>query len=1132
MDHIGLANRCVVTCCRAYNKKVGLINGTREPSQRVGTTGFVRTNLSADNEPQQSWACQYCEREFGTKIGLGVHKSRAHRDNLDLELAPKTSDSSRKRWTHEEDLALAKLVVELQRANTQLSKTAMSEMLVGQMHNRSAESIRAHLKSCSYKKVHEEVERTIDRSIAVDSEPCGGVNHLDEETNNISDLTIHHNDVSVNPTDSAESGLGLECGQSLVSQQTSAGNVDEANNPTDNEQELLVPVEGDSELRAGLRNAAKRLLRKLSKDQTMAAKYKIKRLIRILHLPRGNPRVQEQLGDWIITVTAPNDQGEGVIRRSKRKFALDKGVNRGLEGKHEHAFIQNLYKRKGTKAVSKYIFQDLNVLKGSGTGDDECPSVGTEEMFESWSSAFMGSNVAERTLNFDSSYVCDSAAREILDPITGEEVRQNELGSRKAPGLDGLKASQWKQVPCSVRSAFYNIILYHGVVLDRLAKARTIFIAKTPNPKSPGEFRPISITSVIQRQLHKMLGSRLNKLCKTSGCQVAFKNVDGVATNIGTLQTVIEHSRNNLKDLHIVSIDLKKAFDSVSHTAIIEMAVKRGLPVEFVEYLATVYSKAATQLQFEGEIRDTDIGQGTFQGDPLSPILFNLVIDDALESMDKRFGYRLDDGTRAKCTAFADDVMVLGNTKTGVQLNINTLASQLALVGLQINPEKCMSISLVADRKRKRSGLDISGIFTAPVESSTHQIKPISHTSEWKYLGIKFTGTQVEKQLPDIRPYLQRLDTAKLTAQQKLEVLSNNVINRWIHKATFNTTNQEELKLIDKPTRGYVRKWLHLPKDVPNAYIHAPTRVGGVGVFELALRIPVSRANRLEGVIDEHFMGPSLRNSQFYQRIKKQKVGILNEYGVEAGDCDLFGAIYSKQLESKWATQGLTESIGCVSSRAWVRSKADKVRPYDYIAYHQVSSNSLPTKARRNWGRTGEQSVECRAGCRGISETAHHILQECATTHGMRVRRHDRVVDLICSRSPVKDNLTIIKEPQFETINGTRKPDLVILAQDGHAHVVDVQVCGRYDLKRMNTEKASKYASIPGFSNLVRGCYNAGSVSFHAVTIAFTGIIEKTSAALLLKLGFSKTLLHMLSTSVLRGSYIQWRMFNKRFGWT
>lgn len=318
----------------------------------------------------------------------------------------------------------------------------------------------------------------------------------------------------------------------------------------------------------------------------------------------------------------------------------------------------------------------------------------------------MGSNVQDHILSYDNSYKCDPTAREILDPITVEDIQQNEMGNRKAPGLDGLKTSHWKQVPCSVRSALYNVILYHGVVLDRLAKARTIFIAKTPNPRSPGEFRPISITSVIQRQLHKILGNRLNRICKTSGCQVAFKNVDGVATNIGTLRTVLEHSHNSLNDLHIVSIDLKKAFDSVSHAAIVGMAVKRKLPVEFVEYLETLYSKATTQLQFEGETRDAKIGQGTFQGDPLSPILFNLVIDDALESMDNRFGYRLDNVTRAKCTAFADDVIVLGSTKTGVQLNINTLASQLALVGLQVNPEKCMSITGSIDNADE---LDVDG---------------------------------------------------------------------------------------------------------------------------------------------------------------------------------------------------------------------------------------------------------------------------------------------------------------------------------------------------------------------------------------------------------------------------------------
>lgn len=679
-------------------------------------------------------------------------------------------------------------------------------------------------------------------------------------------------------------------------------------------------------------------------------------------------------------------------------------------------------------------------------------------------------------------------------------------------------------------SLLFIVVFYHSVVLNRLARARTIFIAKSPGANSPSEFRPISITSVIQRQLHRILAVRLNEVSPSNEQQVAFKNVDGISKNIGVLRTLLDHSKANRQDLHIISMDLQKAFDSVNHSAIIAMAKSKGFPKEFVEYLITLYSNAETQLQFEGVSKDVRIGRGVFQGCPLSPLLFNLAIDSTLEALHEDFGYKLND-TRVKCTAFADDVNIFGGSVAGVQLNVNTCVNQLSKIGLKANPSKCKSLSLVVDGKHKRTVVDTRDKFTVAVEDSQFVISPIHPSTEWKYLGIKLIGEKLDKQLPNIKLHLNRLDQALLKPQQKLEVLNAVVLPQLVHKATFSDVSKEELSSTDKLVRGYVRKWLHLPHDVPKAYIHAPIKLGGMGMFELSIRIPLSRRKRLLRFSVGSPVEESIRETQFYRSTMKRFDNILNEYEAtnEVEDPDLIAKIYFKALDRKWCTKGLTQASACKSSRAWLGSKSDKVSPADFVKYNLISSNSLPTLARRNWGR-GEQNVKCRHGC-SKSETAHHILQECTLTHGMRVKRHDRLVELIYEGLINKwvDSVEIEKEPHFNTSVGMRKPDLVIYGQESSALVIDIHVVGRYELGIRNVEKAEKYRSIAGFSELVKSRYGVEKVSYHAITVNYAGIIEKSSSELLLELGFSKVFLHVLATSVLRGSWVSWSMFNHRY---
>ncbi len=64
---------------------------------------------------------------------------------------------------------------------------------------------------------------------------------------------------------------------------------------------------------------------------------------------------------------------------------------------------------------------------------------------------------------------------------------------------------------------------------------------------------------------------------------------------------------------------------------------------------------------------------GVKQGDPLSPLLFNMVIDELLHSLPKDIGINIEKGQKVNAQAFADDLALEAESEEGMKRLIDTL---------------------------------------------------------------------------------------------------------------------------------------------------------------------------------------------------------------------------------------------------------------------------------------------------------------------------------------------------------------------------------------------------------------------------------------------------------------------------
>ena len=320
--------------------------------------------------------------------------------------------------------------------------------------------------------------------------------------------------------------------------------------------------------------------------------------------------------------------------------------------------------------------------------------------------------------------------KDIINTLFTLQELKDVLNSRKdsAAGPDKLTYTMFKHMPeCSLILwlNLYNRIWTKGQYPDDWKTATVVPIAKPNKPQNePKSYRPISLTSHAGKIMECMVKQRLvfhlesNNLLNVE--QAGFRKNRSTIDQIIKLQNDITYAKNTNQKVLAIFLDLQAAFDLAWHTGILTKLKEFGLRGNIYNYIKTFLENRQIQVRVNDQLSEKgNIDRGTPQGSVISPILFNLLINDLPETQ-KTHGM--------KVSQFADDnaSWVLGrNTRhliNKAQKSLDDVWEWASRWGFKISQDKSEAI-----------------IFNTKIQTNTNLMlgnKHIEFKSTVKFLGL------------------------------------------------------------------------------------------------------------------------------------------------------------------------------------------------------------------------------------------------------------------------------------------------------------------------------------------------------------------------------------------------------------
>jgi hypothetical protein len=221
-------------------------------------------------------------------------------------------------------------------------------------------------------------------------------------------------------------------------------------------------------------------------------------------------------------------------------------------------------------------------------------------------------------------------------------------------------------------------------------------------------------------------------------CQSVFIKGRNIMDGVMILREIVHDVKVRKKDGVILKLDFEKAYDKISWEFLFEMLKQRGFCESWCKWMREVVSSGTLSVKVNGLMGGYfKCGKGVRQGDPLSPLLFNLAADSLAKMIHKAQENNLIEGLVPEYVQkgiavlqYADDTILCLKDDLEIVQNMKLLLYIYEkMSGLKINFSKNEVLMISHDDQR--------ALQLANVMNCSTGVWPI------KYLGVPVAGSRL-----------------------------------------------------------------------------------------------------------------------------------------------------------------------------------------------------------------------------------------------------------------------------------------------------------------------------------------------------------------------------------------------------